>query len=132
MEPTLGVGSLAIVEPAPAADLRVGDVITFSHPYAPGRLVTHRIVEVAPKSEAGGRAFFTKGDANAQRDPWTVALPDGAGRLAFELPVAGHAFVYVKTREARTVLLAAVALIVLTALLRRIWSTPTARSGSAA
>lgn len=132
MEPTLGVGSLAVVKPVPADELQVGDVITFSHPYLPGRLVTHRIVEIAPRGDAGGRAFRTKGDANPRRDPWAVALPGDAGRVSFEVPFAGYAFVYLKTREARTALLVAVALFVLIGLLRRIWSVPTAPAGKAA
>ena len=78
MEPDLAVGSLAFVERVPADEIAVGDVITFSDPYQPGRLVTHRVVETAERPE-GGLAYRTKGDANLERDPWTIALGEQGG-----------------------------------------------------
>jgi signal peptidase len=120
MEPALGVGSLAFVESVPAAEIETGDVITFTDPYQPRRLVTHRVVEVVERPE-GGLAYRTKGDANAQRDPWTIALPGPAGRTAFDVPYVGYALWYAKTREARTFLIVLVAALVLAQLLRRIW-----------
>jgi signal peptidase len=120
MEPTLHVGSVVFVKSVPADEIQAGDVVTFGDPYQPGRLVTHRIVEVLERPE-GGLAYRTKGDANTERDPWTVSLPDHAGRLAFDVPYVGYALWYAKTREARTLLLALIAALTLAALLRRIW-----------
>jgi len=120
MEPVLHVGSLALVESVPANRLRVGDVVTFGDPYRPGRLVTHRIVEIVERPE-GGLAYRTKGDANAARDPWTISLPDRAGRLAFDVPYVGYGLWYAKTREARTLLILLMAALALGGLLRRIW-----------
>ena len=120
MEPDLGVGSLAFVERVPADEISVGDVITFSDPYQPGRLVTHRVVETAERPE-GGLAYRTKGDANLERDPWTIALGEQGGRVSFDVPYAGYALWYAKTREARTALIVLVAGLVLVALLRSIW-----------
>jgi signal peptidase len=120
MEPGLGVGALAFVEDIPSEQVRVGDVITFSDPYQPGRLVTHRVVETVERPE-GGLAYRTKGDANLDRDPWTIALPDGAGRLAFDVPYFGYALWYAKTREVRTGLILLVSGLVLVGLLRSIW-----------
>jgi signal peptidase I len=120
MEPTLAVGSLALVESVPAEEVRVGDVLTFADPNQPGRLVTHRVVETVERPE-GGLAYRTKGDANTHRDPWTIALPDDAGRLAFDVPSVGYALWYAKTREARTALILVLAGLVLVVLLRAIW-----------
>ena len=120
MEPDLAVGSLAFVQRVPSDEIDVGDVITFSDPYQPGRLVTHRVVETVERPE-GGLAYRTKGDANLERDPWTIALGEQGGRVAFDVPYAGYALWYAKTREARTALIVLVAGLVLVALLRSIW-----------
>jgi signal peptidase len=119
MEPSLPVGSLAFVETVRADDLRPGDVVTFTHPYRPGELVTHRIVAIADGAQ--GRVYRTKGDANAAPDPWAIRLRDKAGRLAFEIPRAGYALAYLRTREARTSLVALMAALALAGLLRAIW-----------
>ena len=119
MVPTLRIGSVAVDRPVPARSVRVGDVITFTDPYVPGRLVTHRVVRIfhTPK----GTAYRTKGDANASRDPWTIRLPDRVGRVQFSIPGVGYALWYAHTREVRTALIALAALLMLAALLRRIW-----------
>lgn len=122
MEPELQVGSIAFVKPATAAEIRVGDVITFSDPRQPPRLITHRVVE---RFRHEGRPVFrTKGDANLQRDPWTVALTGTVGRYSFDVPVAGYALVYAKTREVRTALVLLFSLVLLVWLLGRIWRSP--------
>lgn len=126
MEPTLGVGSIAFVQSVPSDEVQVGDVITFADPHAPERMITHR---VAAKLERAGRpaAYRTKGDANPRRDPWTIELPPRAGRLAFAVPDAGYALTVVATREVRTAVILALALVLLLGLLRRIWrQSPTA------
>ena len=119
MEPALGVGSLVVTKPVPSKTVRVGDVITFSDPYVKTRLVTHRIVRVLHTRQ--GIAYWTKGDANATRDPWTIKLSDQVGRLSFDIPFAGYALVYIHTREIRTALIVVASLILLGLALRRIW-----------
>jgi signal peptidase len=121
MEPELGVGSVALVKSVPSTSIGVGDVITFADPYQPGRLVTHRVVEAVEQPEGGGLAYRTKGDANAHRDPWAIALPAQAGRTTLDVPYVGYALWYAKTREARTLLIVLVAFLTLSWLLRRIW-----------
>ena len=119
MEPSLGVGSLALDRVVPARDVRVGDVITFNDPYMKNRLVTHRVVRILHTKT--GLAYRTKGDANSHRDPWTIRLDGNVGRVAFDVPVAGYVLFYAHTREVRTVLISIAALLLLTAILRRIW-----------
>lgn len=123
MEPGLATGALAFVESVPSEQIAVGDVVTFTDPHQPGRLVTHRVVETVERPE-GGLAYRTKGDANLARDPWAIALPESAGRLAFDVPYAGYAPWYAKTREVRTGLIFLVAGLVLVWLLSAIWRRP--------
>ena len=121
MVPTLGVGSLAVVRPVPAGTIGVGDVVTFSDPYMPGKLVTHRVVQVVRRPHGLGLAYRTKGDANPSRDPWTIVLPGRVGKLVFDVPFAGYGLVYLRTRELRTILILVAALGVVVPALRRIW-----------
>ena len=78
-------GSVVFSEPRPVQDLQVGDVITYLPPADSGvtTLVTHRIVEIEP-DEQGGSVLRTKGDANADVDPWTFSL------VAQDQPVVEH------------------------------------------
>jgi signal peptidase I len=123
MEPTLHVGSLALDRVVPARDIRAGDVITFNDPYMKDRLVTHRVTKVLHTNN--GLAYRTKGDANPHRDPWTVRLNGNVGRVSFDVPVAGYILFYAHTREVRALLISIAALLLLGAMLRRIWRPQT-------
>jgi signal peptidase len=123
MEPVVGTGSLAVERPVAGSSVRVGDVITFGNPYVAGQLVTHRVVQIL-RARDGRLGYRTKGDANAHRDPWTIALPPHVGEVQFAVPYAGYALVYARTREVRTVVFGGFALMILVALLKRIWRTP--------
>lgn len=66
MSPTIPAGSLAVVREIPAADIKIGDVVTVDRP---GKLpITHRIQSVGP-AEGAARTITMKGDANADADP---------------------------------------------------------------
>lgn len=129
MTPTLGIGSLAVDRPIDSAKVRVGDVITFTDPYVQGRLVTHRVVEIIPTKQ--GPAYRTKGDANPNRDPWTIRLNGRVGRVAFGVPLGGYALVYAHTREVRGALIFIAAAFVLFGLVRRIWREETSAPAGA-
>ena len=129
MTPTLRIGSLAVDKPIDARKVRVGDVVTFSDPYVKGRFVTHRVVEEIPTKH--GLAYRTKGDANPNRDPWTIRLRGKVGRVSFGVPFAGYVLVYAHTREVRAGLIFVAALFLLFALLRRIWKPETTAPVSA-
>lgn len=84
MTPTLGVGSVAAIEPVDPAAVRPGDVIT----YRDGdHLTTHRVVDVHAGAE---RSFVTKGDANEDNDPTAVEADAVVGRVLFDVPLLGH------------------------------------------
>ncbi len=129
MRPTLGIGSLAVDRVVDAHTVRVGDVITFNDPYVKGRLVTHRVVRIVHTKD--GLAYRTKGDANADRDPWALRLTGHVGRVAFQVPVAGYVLYYAHTREVRGTLIGIGAALLLLVALRRIWGTKTAEPSGA-
>lgn len=72
MSPTIPAGSLAVVREIPAAEIKVGDVVTVDR--SPALPVTHRVVSIAP---AGGdaRSIVLRGDANPVNDasPYIVS-----------------------------------------------------------
>jgi signal peptidase len=125
MVPTLGVGSLVFEKSVSASTVKVGDVITFTDPYVPGKLVTHRIIRIAKTDH--GLAYRTKGDANPARDPWTIALPNQVGKTSFSVPYVGYLLVYSRTREVRTGLIVLFSIMLLGGALRKIWKPRTSR-----
>ncbi len=86
MTGTIDKGSIVFSKNTPAADLKVGDVITYLPPASSGvsTLVTHRILSMEP-GENGTTVFRTQGDANPDPDPWTFSL------VGSEQPVVQHA-----------------------------------------
>ncbi|MBC7725200.1 MAG: signal peptidase I [Burkholderiaceae bacterium] len=76
MSPTIPTGSVALVREIPAAQIRVGDVVTVDRQ---GALpITHRVTGIEPASAGSPtdtRVITMRGDANAQDDldPYTVS-----------------------------------------------------------
>lgn len=79
MEPAVSRGDIVLVDRSPPEKVfGPGGIVTFRDPADPGKVVTHRIVDVADD----GR-LVTKGDANRDRDSTTLAREEvmGAGRI---------------------------------------------------
>jgi signal peptidase len=96
------IGSIVFEENVPVSELRVGDVITYLPPPDSGvpNLVTHRIVEI------DGNEFTTKGDANAQVDPWTFELHESTqNRVSYAVPYVGYVFIALGDRATRIALI---------------------------
>ncbi len=72
MEPEIPVGSLVVVEPALAEEVRTGDIVAFR---AGGAVIVHRVVE----NQAEERQLVTKGDANNVQDMNPIAYGDLIG-----------------------------------------------------
>jgi len=70
MEPAIMTGDVVVTVQKPAADLAVGDVISYRIPVEDHRVETHRVTEVT--HSAGTTTFRTKGDNNPNVDPWTA------------------------------------------------------------
>lgn len=96
MEPAFRPGDLILVKPVPAAELAVGDVITFHDPELPELLITHRIVSIMT-TQQGARLFQTKGDANAAVDESHVHEMYVVGQQVGRLPFVGHFTSFVRT-----------------------------------
>ena len=110
MEPTIEVGELIFLTKVDAADLGVGDIITFERPDRAGVMVTHRITAVET-TESGGKVFQTKGDANGTPDTWRVPAIGDGWKYAFGIPKLGYVFGYLNTPQARLAMLAIPAVI---------------------
>ncbi len=98
MTGSISRGSVVFDDVVPVTDLQVGDVITYVPPPDSGidTLVTHRIVKIQ------GRTFRTKGDANAEQDPWTFRLMTTTQpRVAAHVPFVGYAFLALHDRNVR-------------------------------
>lgn len=85
MSPTIDTGALAIARSEPAADLRVGDIV--SVPTPAGQRVTHRIVDVQHLEQVA--TLRLKGDANEAIDaaPYQV---ENADVVVFSIPGLGY------------------------------------------
>jgi signal peptidase I len=120
MSGTYDQGSLVLADVVPVADLKVGDVITYTPP-AGDHLVTHRISWIG-HDDAGRRIFRTKGDANPVADSWTFRLdrPTQA-RVRVGIPYAGHALSALGRRDVRMIVIALPALLIAGFSLSRLW-----------
>jgi signal peptidase len=98
MTGTIDLGSVAFEEVVPVDDLRVGDIITYVPPADSGvdNLVTHRIVSL------DGDELRTKGDANADVDPWKFQLTAATQpRVVFSVPYVGYPLLWLQDRGTR-------------------------------
>ncbi len=89
MEPTYPVGTLLIVRPVDAEDVRIGDVITYQAEPGDPELVTHRVIALT-QSTAGDHTFTTQGDNNGQADAAPVTAAQVQGTVWYSLPLLGY------------------------------------------
>lgn len=106
MDGTYDKGSIVFEKPVAAADLEVGDVITYLPPAASGvpTLVTHRIIKIGRDAD-GRQVLRTQGDANPDPDPWRFSLDSTEQPVvSFSVPYAGFAVIALADRETRMLL----------------------------
>ncbi|MGH2450221.1 MAG: signal peptidase I [Candidatus Limnocylindria bacterium] len=84
MEPTIPVGSLALVKAADPAEVTAGQVITYRHD---GITTTHRVISA--ERIDGERVFTTKGDANDFIDSERIVFSDDVGLVLASVPAVG-------------------------------------------
>lgn len=108
--------------PKPAAEVEVGDILTFHAPVPDQHLETHRVIKV--NHTADGRTIIrTQGDANAEPDPWKATIQgDTVWETVHVIPAVGNVVRALRAPAIRTGLfwLALGALVVLGSSL--IWS----------
>ncbi len=98
MTGSISRGSVVFEKVVPVSDLRVGDVVTYMPPADSGvsNLVTHRIASI------DGDTLRTKGDANADADPWAFRLLGGTQpRVVAHVPLVGYGIIALQDREVR-------------------------------
>jgi signal peptidase len=119
MTGAISKGSIVYARLTPVADLRQGDIITFTPPDSSGA-VTHRILSI--KEESGRRIFETKGDFNAVTDPWKITFPQPEqARYVFHIPYAGYVLALLSLRLVRMLVIGLPALLIGVSLLWSLW-----------
>lgn len=91
MEPTMGLGDVAITRQVPTSEIQVGDVVRFQQG---GISVVHRVQEI--RVERGQTLFITKGDNNSAADP-LVPASWIEGKMVAMIPKVGWIGVAVKS-----------------------------------
>lgn len=96
MQPEINGGDLIIGHTIDAADVKVGDVISFFDPAGNGTsVVTHRVTQVL--DEGGELSFRTRGDNNNAEDQFAVPADRLIGIYQRRIPGAGHLAMFMQT-----------------------------------
>jgi signal peptidase len=119
MEPTIGTGDVVMTKPIRPADARVGDVVTYKEPEAPGRLITHRVRGI--RVEGGDYIFMTKGDANDSLERWKTAANGRIARVTHHAPRVGYLLAVMRDPDKRFWILVVPATLLGLFELARIW-----------
>lgn len=92
MTPTIPEGSMIFVKKYSSfEDYNVDDIVTFTD-YSGQKSFTHRIVEINEKN----KTFYTKGDANSDRDPSPSDVSYAVGKVEFSIPLLGYVASFLK------------------------------------
>jgi signal peptidase I len=88
MEPLYPPGTLIYVLPVKAADVRLGDVITYQIKSGDPAVISHRVIAINSPAD-GKRSFILKGDNNSLPDQAAVLPVQIRGRLWYSVPLLG-------------------------------------------
>jgi signal peptidase I len=103
MEPALNVGDVVVARQIPAGQAQPGQVVTFSDPSRPKKLITHRVRSVSVVD--GTARFVTRGDANTGVERWSIPADGTVGLVERRVPKIGYVAVYARTRSGMLALL---------------------------
>jgi signal peptidase len=112
MRPSMPPGTMVVVRPVDADEVRVGDVITYQLRSGEPDVVTHRVVTVGVDG-AGHRVFRTRGDANEVADQAWVRPVQVKGRRWYAVPYLGRFTHLLGGAERQLVLVATVGTLLL-------------------
>ncbi|KQS00698.1 hypothetical protein ASG12_07490 [Williamsia sp. Leaf354] len=107
MTPKYPPGTLIVVRPVVAADLDIGDVVTYQIRSGEPDVITHRIVGVT-FDQQGNRIFTTQGDAVGKPDARPVQRAQIRGELWYSIPYLGYVNNWI-TGSARLILVYGIA-----------------------
>ena len=74
MKPLFDERAILVMEPAPYSDLKLGDIVTYTHP-------KHKMPVVHRITEKRGNSFFTKGDNNSRADEIEITATNYQARV---------------------------------------------------
>jgi signal peptidase I len=95
MQPTFRPGDVIIVTPEPVTAVRPGQIISYQIPIGDHHVESHRVVRVLERGTHP--VIITKGDNNAETDPWRAQLTsDTAWRERVVIPVVGRLIIWMR------------------------------------
>lgn len=89
MRPTMPPGTMVVVRPTPADQVRVGDVVTYQLRSGEPEVVTHRVIAIGIDG-TGHPIFRTQGDANDAPDAAWVRSVQVKGVRWYAVPQLGR------------------------------------------
>ncbi len=96
MVPTLDRGDLLVLQAKPPDQIKVGDIIVFQDKeWVVSGPVVHRVVDIQVIN--GTYHFYTKGDANAQQDPYDRTPDEIIGVVVYRIPYVGNISLFLRT-----------------------------------
>lgn len=119
MEPALGVGDVVINSRVTPAEVRVGDIVTFSDPEGTGKLITHRVRRI--RIAEGTAHVVTKGDNTNAIERWDIPAGGSLGKVEFRVPLLGFLLFWLNGPLGRLALIVVPALLLAGFELWRIW-----------
>jgi signal peptidase I len=126
MEPALGVGDVIVNSRVAPAEVRVGDIVTFSDPEGTGKLITHRVRQV--RISGGTAHLVTKGDNTNAVERWDMPAGGSLGRVELRVPLLGFLVFWLHGPFASIGLIVVPALLLAGYELWRIWRPQRPRS----
>lgn len=99
MEPTYPPGTLIVVRPVTASDLRLGTPITYQVESGRPEVVTHRIVRISNSADGDVR-YVARGDANTVDDE-PIRLEQIRGAVWYSIPFIGYVNTWINGEQRR-------------------------------
>ena len=95
MQPTFSPGDVIIVTPEPVTAVRPGQVISYQIPIGDHHVESHRVVRVVERGPHP--VIITRGDNNAEADPWRAQLTSGtAWQERLVIPGVGRVIIWMR------------------------------------
>lgn len=120
MQPTLSPGDMLVVRGITAAEMRVGDIVSFAAPDQQGVVITHRVRKLHTRAD-GRIAVVTQGDANNTPERWTISPRGSVARVVQTIPGVGKLTDWTHDPLTRTIVFLVLGAALLAGGLRWVW-----------